>query len=69
MIRFNALRARLKERKITGAQLACELGIDPSQVSRRMNGTIPWTLPEMYSVLRLTGSEASEMPILFPDIS
>lgn len=65
---FDALRARMKARGITGAQLADALGLDPSQVSRRMTGRVPWTLPEMYAVLRLTGSEASEMTTLFPDI-
>lgn len=47
----------LKVQKKTQKQLAGYLGLDVSNVSRRLHGTAEWTLKEFYKVEEFLGEE------------
>ncbi len=47
------IRAEMGRRKMSQADLAAAVGISQPGVSKRLNGTVPWTFPEVVSVAQV----------------
>lgn len=49
-IASSAIRAELARRGLRQVDIAEKLGIDPAQVTKRMNGDIDWRLAELQAI-------------------
>lgn len=57
----------MKERNVRSMDIARALKLSEPAVSMKMNGRVPWTLKESYTVIHLLGYDWPMLPILFPE--
>lgn len=59
MIMFNNLNAELSRRGMTQKELASKIGINPSTLSKKMNGIQDFTLPEAKRIKQILSVDIS----------
>ena len=63
---YRYLSGRLRQLGLSQGDLGSALGLSPASMSRRFNGSIPWSVDEVYKVLELCRASPEEFPIYFP---
>lgn len=63
---YQYLSGRLHQLGIHHEDLGEKLGMSPAAVSRRFNGTVLWSVDEIYEILEICRATPEEFPIYFP---
>lgn len=62
---YNSLRARIYQQGYTAGRVAAHVGLSPQQMSARMRGQVPFTLPEITEIGEFLGFTESDYYVVF----
>lgn len=65
--KFRELRGRIKAKGYTGQELAAEIGMSNAAISTKMIGLKPFTLPEVYKIMKVLEIPSNQMHVYFPN--
>lgn len=63
---YRKLRGKLREMGIDQKYLAGFFGISQASVSHRFTGSVPWTIPEAYTIMNLIQEPCERLHEFFP---
>lgn len=63
---YRYLSGRLRQLGLYQDDLKGPLGLSRSAISRRFNGTTPWSIDEIYALLEICRATPEEFPLYFP---